>query len=823
MVLQPRKKTSVEAGWIIFAVIFSTFSSALIILLCWWTTRGSSKKSSSSTEQEQQQQNESSSRQLTSRRSVRYWYYYPEYFGHNNGGSSEPPSDDYDASYTGTEYHLEQQQQHPDYYIYPPPPYPPCPDPPPPPPRPPRTPPHIAVYRTRPVNVMSFLVRNQRKREPPPPPVAEVTSPERTSTPTPEDGSSSSSGSSPDEPPPNGDGPPPHGPRGDPSGGPRPEGSAPDPPDPIIIDVDSPKSNGLAPDSPDPHIVDVQSPKSNGSVISRQDVSEAQANFGKLMSEAGTTSERSAPSQAGSKQSTSVNLGHRTMSRASKASIRESVADDAKRAQSSRPDSHKQCSAAGSEVGSHRQGPKRSISGVRYVKAPTYASSKERRGSKVASPKGSSKEGRRSKVASSHGHTASPSTSSLAIRSASPPSAKNPRTRSSQASRHPSIPSRHSRPSPLPRLSLSPPRSHASHRSRRSSPPQSPTSPHHSPIQRSPSRHSRSYSHSQTYSRPASRRSNPPRSPIPPHHSPSRSGNRYNQSHSHYDDRPASRHSSISRPRSRVSSMPPSPTVTDFASISEISHPPGSPSHRSSRSPAYGSGGYGVALSPQQQQKEHERKGSRQSTYSRHSGAKSPSAVSVSVVELLSLEKDVDQTGQGGGMSLLEHEEQEDPDEREDDEIVVLDEEGRLLSRRSVSNSRASSHRQIDPTDHQRDFMEMEHGQHQHDDQIRESPVLQPEPGPEPETEQVPEDYYRSYSPVVLAVGNPEPLLPSSPNLSAHSSNLSPRSPYHPGKYIPAPTQVPKENRPHQASVCSVSDSPDSGIGGVGDGKGKSE
>ncbi|CCC07120.1 hypothetical protein SMACR_01144 [Sordaria macrospora] len=627
MVLQPRKKTSVEAGWIIFAVIFSTFSSALIILLCWWTTRGSSKKSSSSTEQEQQQQNESSSRQLTSRRSVRYWYYYPEYFGHNNGGSSEPPSDDYDASYTGTEYHLEQQQQHPDYYIYPPPPYPP----------------------TRPVNVMSFLVRNQRKREPPPPPVAEVTSPERTSTPTPEDGSSSSSGSSPDEPPPNGDGPPPHGPRGDPSGGPRPEGSAPDPPDPIIIDVDSPKSNGLAPDSPDPHIVDVQSPKSNGSVISRQDVSEAQANFGKLMSEAGSN----------------ICVVKR------KAWVKGSIAKG---------------------VVKGRAQIEGSIITWAYCIPFNIII----------------------------GHPLSQSTF------------------------------------------------------RKKSPNQKLTgfTPSINPVQTLSS------------ISPAKAQLVAPK---------------------------------VSRLPSLQTLQPASVSyITPSLPDSTLSKPPQS-------SPAYGSGGYGVALSPQQQQKEHERKGSRQSTYSRHSGAKSPSAVSVSVVELLSLEKDVDQTGQGGGMSLLEHEEQEDPDEREDDEIVVLDEEGRLLSRRSVSNSRASSHRQIDPTDHQRDFMEMEHGQHQHDDQIRESPVLQPEPGPEPETEQVPEDYYRSYSPVVLAVGNPEPLLPSSPNLSAHSSNLSPRSPYHPGKYIPAPTQVPKENRPHQASVCSVSDSPDSGIGGVGDGKGKSE
>ncbi|KAK3955820.1 hypothetical protein QBC32DRAFT_332706 [Pseudoneurospora amorphoporcata] len=664
---------------------------------------------------------------------------------------------------------------------------------------------------------MSFLDRTQTKREPPPPPAADVTSPEGTSTPPREDGSSSSSSSSPDEPPLDGDGPPPHGPKGDPSGGPRPDGSAPGSPDSIIIDVHSPKPNGSVPGSPDAHIIDVHSPTSNGSVISRQDLSEAQADFGKLMSVAGTTSERSAPSQAGSEQSTSVNLNHRSMSRASKASIREPVVDDAKGAQSPRPDSRKQRSVAGSEVGSHRQGPGRPTSGVRYVKAPTDASSKERRGSKVASPKGSSKEGRRSKVASSHEHTASPSTSSSTIRSASPPPAKNRRTRSSQASRHSSIPSRHSGTSLMPRVSPSPPRSHASHHSllashpRRSSPPQSPTPSHHSPIPRSPSPHSRSYNHSQNYSRPASRKSSPPQSPTPLHHSPSRYSHTHSRKHCCFGARPASRHSSISRPRSRVSSMPPSPTVTDFASISEISHPPGSPSHRSfrsSRSPAYGSGGYGMAVSPQREE-QYERKGSRQSsTYSRHSGAKSPSAVSVSVVELLSLEKDLDQTGQRGGMSLLEHEEQEELDEREGDETVVLDEEGRPPSRRSVS--RGSSHRQVELTE-EREAVDHKH-EHDHHDDL----------DPEHEPERVPEDYYRSYShattPAAATVTEP---LPPSPNLSAHSSNLSPRSPYHPGKYIPVPIQVPKENRPHQASVCSVSDSPDSGIGGVGDGKGE--
>ncbi|KAK1775233.1 hypothetical protein QBC45DRAFT_480809 [Copromyces sp. CBS 386.78] len=576
MILLPRKKTSVEAGWIVFAVIFSTFTSALIIFLCWWTTRGSSKKSSSNT---QQQQNASSSRQLRSRRSVRYWYYYPEYFGHNNG-SSGSPSEDY-ASYTGTEYHLEQQQT-PNYYIYPPPPYPPCPDPPPPPPQPPRTPPHIAVYRTRPVNVMSFLDRNQRKREPPPPPAADVTSPEGTSTPTREDGSSSSSSSSPDEPPLDGDGPPPHGPKGDPSGGPRPDGSAPGSPDSIIIDVHSPKPNGSVPGSPDAHIIDVHSPTSNGSVISRQDLSEAQANFGKLMS---------------------LCEGSNRCVVKRKAWVQSSIA-----------------------------------------KGVTLWYISHAKGQPIA-PK---------------------------------------------VSRLPSLTTR-----------LTPPTL-----------------------------------------------------------------------------QPAS-----------VSYTTPSLTH------STLPKPPQS-------SPAYGSGGYGVAVSPQREE-QHERKGSRQSsTYSRHSGAKSPSAVSVSVVELLSLEKDLDQTGQRGGMSLLEHEEQEELDEREGDETVVLDEEGRPPSRRSVS--RGSSHRQVELTE-EREAVDHKH-EHDHHDDL----------DPEHEPERVPEDYYRSYShattPAAATVTEP---LPPSPNLSAHSSNFSPRSPYHPGKYIPVPIQVPKENRPHQASVY-----PDSGIGGVGDGKG---
>ncbi|KAK3337816.1 hypothetical protein B0H65DRAFT_435602 [Neurospora tetraspora] len=707
MILLARKKTSTEAGWIVFAVIFSTFSSALIIFLCWWNTRGSSKKSST-----QQQQSASSNSRTRSRRSVRYWYYYPEYFGYNNGSSES--SEDHDAS-TATDYHLEQT---PNYYIYPPP-YPPCPDPPPPPPRPPRTPPHIAVYRTRPVNVMSFLDRTQRVREPPP--VAEVTSPGGTSTPPPGDGSSSSSDSLPDEPAPDGDGPPPSAP----SGGPRPDGSA--------------------PGSPDANPASVHSPKEEGSVISRQDVSEAQANFSRLMSVA---------------------------------------------------DSHIQHLASASEAGSHRQSSARHTPSVRYVKAWSKGSSKERRGSKVLSP-----------------HGGSPA---LSIRESPNPAPGNITPKpNSHASRQSSRPSIHSHPSSK-LLSPSPPSSRApSHRSlpasrsRRSSPPRSPTPPHHSQ-----SRYIHSHSHSHFDGRPTSRqssrsgsrvfssRSSPPQSPTPPHHSPiPYSPSRHSRSNSY--GRPTSRHSSRSGPRSRVSSMPPSPTVTDFASISSISHPPGSP-RRSSVSPAYRSGGFRAALSPQQEE-QHELKGSRRSSrYSRHS--KSPSAVSVSVVELLSLEKDLDQDDQGKGepMSLLGHDEleehEEEHEERRGSEVLVQYEDEVPRSRRSVSRD-SQQRRRMDLADDERKSVEMEHRHHDHhDEHDPESATLKPEP------EHVPEDYYRSYS----TAANLDPLPPS-PNLSGHSSNLSPKSPYHPRKYIPI--QVPKENRPHQASVCSISDSTDSGIG----------
>lgn len=224
-------------------------------------------------------------------------------------------------------------EQAPNYYIYPPT-YPPCPDPPPP-------PPHIAVYRTRPVNVMSFLDRMQMPRKPPP--VTEVTSPEQTSTPTHESGSSSASDAGSDEPPPDGDGPPPSGPSGGPSDGPHPDDSAP----------------GRT--APDANPMDVHSPKEDGSVISKQDVSEAQANFSKLMSEATTISERSAPSQAGSEQSTSVNPGHRSMSRDSKASIRESFVDDESRIGSPVSASRSQRPPSGSEAESQRHNSARRI------------------------------------------------------------------------------------------------------------------------------------------------------------------------------------------------------------------------------------------------------------------------------------------------------------------------------------------------------------------------------------------------------------------------------------------------------------------------------
>ncbi|KAK3487988.1 uncharacterized protein B0T23DRAFT_344317 [Neurospora hispaniola] len=719
MILLARKKTSTEAGWIVFAVIFSTFSSALIIFLCWRNTRGSSKKSSSA----QQQSGNSESRTI-SRRSVRYWYYYPEYFSGYNGSSE---SSEYHYANTGREYHLEQA---PNYYIYPPS-YPPCPDPPPPPPQPPRTPPHIAVYRTRPVNVMSFLDRTQMPRKPPP--VTEVTSPEQTSTPTHESGSSSASNAGSDEPLPDGDGPPPNDPSGSPSDGPHPDGPAP------------------GSTAPDANPMGVHSPKKDGSVISKQDVSEAQANFSKLMSEAASRS-RHPPS--------------------------------------------------GSEAESQRDNSARRISGVRYVKAPTNASSRERRSSMAASP---------------HGRSPASSTSNLPIPDPGNINSK-PNSHASHSSSNPSIRSHTSRrPSLNPSSPGSRVPSHHSLRyaaSRHSSPPQSPTHSHHSQIPSSPSRHSRSYnrshSYTQVYSNPTSRHSSPPQSPTPPHHSPIP---HFPSRHSH--GRPTSRHFSRSRSRagSGVSSMPPLPTVTDFAPIPSISHPlrspasPGSP--RSSVSPAYRSGGFKASLSPQPDE-QNDRKGSRQSSrYSRHSGEKSPSAVSVSVVELLSLEKEQDdEVGRGEPMSLLEHEdyaESEKREERRDSEAVMMDEnEVQRQRRRSVSLN--SQQRGMDLAEHEGDSVEMGHGYDSHGDQDPES---------EPEPEQAPEDYYRSYSPVAPAyTTNP---TPSSPNLSGHSSNLSPKSPYHPRKYIPI--QVPKENRPHQASVCSVSDSTDSGIGGVGEGK----
>ncbi|EAA27797.1 hypothetical protein GE21DRAFT_6047 [Neurospora crassa] len=715
MMLLARKKTSTEAGWIVFAVIFSTFSSALIIFLCWRNTRGSSKKSSSA----QQQSGNSESRTI-SRRSVRYWYYYPEYFSGYNGSSE---SSEYHYANTGREYHLEQT---PNYYIYPPT-YPPCPDPPPPPPRPPRTPPHIAVYRTRPVNVMSFLDRTQMRRKPPP--VTEVTSPERTSTPSHESGSSSSSDSGPDEPLPDGDGPPPSGPSGSPSDGPHPDGPAPG--------STTPAANPMG----------VRSPKEDGSVISKQDVSEAQANFSKLMSEAELRSQHPHSS---------------------------------------------------SEAESQRDNSARRISGVRYVKAPTNASSKERRRSMAVSPHGRS-------PASSNSNSPT-----AALRDTTP----KPSSHASHSSSKPSIRSHTSR-----RLDLNPlsPGSRApSHHSlryaasRHSSPPQSPTRSHHSQIPSSPNRHSRSYSRS--HSNPTSRHSSPPQSPTPPHQSPIPhfSGR---QSYG----RPTSRHSPRSRSiaGSGVSSMPPSPTVTDFAPISAISHPLRSPAppgfSRSSLSPAYRSGGFKAALSPQPDEQD-ERKGSRQSSsrYSRHSGEKSPSVVSVSVVELLSLEKEQDgDVGMGEPMSLLDHEEYEESEkcgERQGSEDVMLDEnEVQRRGRRSVS-ANSQQQRGMDLAEHEEESVEMGHDHDSHGDQDPES---------EPEPEQAPEDYYTSYSPVAPAsITNP---IPSSPNLSGHSSNLSPKSPYHPRKYIPI--QVPKENRPHQASVCSVSDSTDSGIGGIGEAK----
>lgn len=767
MILLARKKTSTEAGWIVFAVIFSTFSSALIIFLCWRNTRGSSKKSSSA----QQQSGNSESRTI-SRRSVRYRYYYPEYFSGYNGSSE---SSEYHYANIGREYHLEQA---PNYYIYPPS-YPPCPDPPPPPPQPPRTPPHIAVYRTRPVNVMSFLDRTQMRGKPPP--VTEVTSPERTITPSHESGSSSASDAGSDEPPPDGDGPPPSGPSGSPSDGPHPDGPAPG--------STTPAANPMG----------VHSPKEDGSVISKQDVSEAQANFSKLMSEATTMSERSAPSQAGSEQSTSGNLGHQNMSRDSKASIREPFVNDESRVRSPVSELRLQHPPSGSEAKSQRHNFARRTSGVRYVKAPTNASSRERRSSMAASPHGRS-------PASSTSNSPTP-----ALRDITP----KPNSHASHSSSKPSIRSHTSR-----RLDLNPlsPGSRApSHHSllyaasRHSSPPQSPTHSHHSQIPSFPSRHSRSYSrshsHTQVHSNPTSRHSSPPQSPTPPHHSPIP---HFPSRHSH--GRPTSRHSLRSRARSVVSSMPPSPTLTDITPIPSISHPLRSPapfsSPRSSVSPAYRSGGFKAALSPQPHEQD-ERKGSRQSSRcSRHSGEKSPSVVSVSVVELLSLEKEQDdEVGRGEPMSLLEHEEYEESEKREerrDSEDVMLDEnEVQRQRRRSVSLN--SQHRGMDLADYEGNSVEMGHGHDSHGDQDPES---------EPEPEQAPEDYYRSYSPVAPAsTTNP---IPSSPNLWGHSSNLSPKSPYHPRKYIPI--QVPMENRPHQASVCSVSDSTDSGIGGVGEG-----
>ncbi|KAK3502921.1 hypothetical protein B0T13DRAFT_487305 [Neurospora crassa] len=725
MILLARKKTSTEAGWIVFAVIFSAFSSALIIFLCWRNTRGSSKKSSSA----QQKSGNSESRTI-SRRSVRYWYYYPEYFSGYNGSSE---SSEYHYANTGREYHLEQT---PNYYIYPPT-YPPCPDPPPPPPRPPRTPPHIAVYRTRPVNVMSFLDRTQMRRKPPP--VTEVTSPEQTSTPSHESGSSSSSDSGPDEPLPDGDGPPPSGPSGGLSGG---------------------SSDGLHPDgsapgstAPDANPMGVHSPKEDGSVISKQDISEAQANFSKLMSEPTTITSRS------------------------------------------------QHPPSGSEAESQRDNSARRISGVRYVKAPTNASSKERRHSMAVSPHGRS-------PASSNSNSPT-----AALRDTTP----KPTSHASHSSSKPSIRSHASR-----RLDLNPfsPGSHASSHhslryaaSRHSSPPQSPARSHHSQIPSSPSRHSRSYSCS--HSNPTSRHPSPPQSLTPPHHSPI----------PHFSGRqsyglPTSRHSSRSRSiaGSGVSSMPPSPTVTDFAPISAISHPLRSPAPPgfscSSVSPAYRSGGFKAALSPLPDEQD-ERKGSRQSSrYSRHSGENSPSVVSVSVVELLSLEKEQDdEVGMEEPMSLLDHGEYEESEkcgEQRGSENVVLDEnEVQRRGRRSVSSD-SQQQRGMDLAEHEGDSVEMGHGHDSHGDQDPES-----EPESEPEPEQAPEDYYTSYSHVAPAsTTNP---VPPSPNLSGHSSNLSPRSLYHPRKYIPI--QVPKENRPHQASVCSVSDSTDSGIGGIGEAK----
>ncbi|KAK3400258.1 hypothetical protein B0T20DRAFT_452359 [Sordaria brevicollis] len=824
MVLLPRKKTPTEAGWIVFAVLFSTFTSAIFIFACWWTTRGGSGKKSST--QQQQQSGEISSR-TRSRRSVRYWYYYPEYFGHN-GSSESPPSEDY-TSYAGTEYHLEQQQT-PNYYIYPPPPYPPCPDPPPPPPRPPRTPPHIAVYRTRPVNVMRFLDRTQKPRKPPPP-VAEVTSPEPegTASSSGDGSSSSSSGSPPDEPPP--EGTPPDGPKGDdPSGGPRPDGSAPGSPTPIIVDVHP----------PDPTIIDVHSPKSEESEISKQDVSEAQANFSKLMSEADTTSERSAPSQAGSEQSTSVNLSHRSRSKASEASIQESDADDLPtREPSARPSSHIQRSAAGSKERSPRSNSERPASGVRYVKAPTTKGSL------------SSKGRHSSRAVSSHGHAAaSPSKPSSVTRSTTPPPLRHTSNRHSRTSNR----SRHSRLSPMPRLSPSPPRSHISHhslpasrRSRQFSPPQSPTPPHHSPIPQSPSRHTHSrFDDHRPPSRQSSRSAasmafSPPQSPTPPHDSPipySPSRRYSHSSNNRPDARPASRHSVVLRPRSRVSSMPPSPTVTDFASsLSGLSSyhrdrsGPGSPrSVRSSEvSPAYKSGGFRTAASLSPQPEEHEeRNESRQSSrYStRHSRDKSPSAVSVSVVELLSLEKDLDlkQHAQHAKsqVSLLGH-------ERRGSETTTHHDEDEHRGQRSVS--RNSQHRPSDVAEEDTIIVEVEETSSEEDN--HDDGPAQPQ---QQDQHELPEDYYRSYShPHSPSIGHTPaattvPLPPSSMlSEGGHSSNLSPRSksrsPYYPGKYIPVSVQVQsptaKENRPHQASVCSVSDrSTDSGVGGVGEGKG---
>lgn len=184
--------------------------------------------------------------------------------------------------------------------------------------------------------------------------------------------------------------------------------------------------------------------------------------------------------------------------------------------------------------------------------------------------------------------------------------------------------------------------------------------------------------------------------------------------------------------------------------------------------------------------------------------------MSVSVVELLSLEKEQDdEVGRGEPMSLLEHEEYEETEKREESRGSedVMPDETEIERRRRRSVSSDSQQRGMDPAEHEEKSGKMEHGHDSHGDQ---------DPEPEQAPEQAPEDYYISYSPVAPAVTtNP---LPSSPNLSGHSSNLSSKSPYHPGKYIPI--QATKENRPHQASVCSVSDSTDSGIGGVGEGKG---